>query len=69
MRSFLVRLRGPGPENWMCQGNLMGDQGQGAAGQLLRLPHPGLHHQGGQLQRGGDICAVQEPPAHGNILI
>ena len=47
----------------------MGDQGQGAASQLLRLPHPGLHHQSRQLQRGGDLCAVQEPPAHGNNLL
>ena len=47
----------------------MGDQGQGAASQLLRLPHPGLHHQGWQLQRGGDIRAVQEPPAHGNLIL
>ena len=45
----------------------MGDQGQGAAGQLLWLPHPGFHHQGRKLQRGGDLCSLQEPSAHGNI--
>lgn len=46
----------------------MGDKGQGAASQLLRLSHPGLNHQGRQLQRGGDLRAVQEPPAHGKLL-
>ena len=53
---------------WLIQGNLMGDQGQGPAGQLLWLPHPGFHHQGRKLQRRGDLCALQEPAAHGSVL-
>jgi hypothetical protein len=53
----------------LIQGDLMGNQGQGAASQLLWLPHPGIHHQGWKLQWRGDICALQKPSAHGNLIL
>lgn len=47
----------------------MGDQGQGATGQLLRVTDPSLHHPGRVVQWRGDLCPFQEPSPHGEYPV
>lgn len=51
------------------QRNLLGNQGQGATGQLLWLTHTSLVDSCWVFQWGRDLCSIQEPSSHGNKLI
>lgn len=47
------------------QGNLMGNKGQGATGQLFWLTHPGIHHSNWVFQWRRNLCSIQELASHG----
>ena len=53
----------------ILQGNLVGDEGEGAASELLRVTHSGFLHPRWLLQWRGDICSFQESCSNGTLFL